>query len=231
MVKKTREKFKTMHNVFDQFTDRNIFKLISEGHFEGLIGQLTLGKESNVFLAKKGTGRVIVKIYRLHTCDFNRMYDYIKYDPRYHHLKKRKREIIFAWAQREFRNILKAREAGVNVPKPISFKFNILVLELIGDPAPQLKDAIPKNPKIFLNKIVDMMRKMYNAGLVHADLSHFNILNDNEIPYVIDWSQCTPLENPRAIEFLKRDVKNIVAFFRKIGVDANEGDTYKKIVK
>ena len=78
------EKFKTMHNVFDDFTNRTIFKLITEGHFRGLESPISIGKESNVFSAlTEDERRVIIKIYRLETCDFNRMYDYIKDDPRY----------------------------------------------------------------------------------------------------------------------------------------------------
>ena len=94
--------------------------MISSGHIDGLESPISVGKESNVFSAKKGNDRVIVKIYRLETCDFNRMYDYIKYDRRYVTLRKQKRKVIFAWAQREYRNLLKAREAGINVPTAIA---------------------------------------------------------------------------------------------------------------
>ena len=69
----TREKFKTYKNVFDNFTDRNIFKLSSQGHFDQMESPLFIGKESNVFTALKDNKRIIVKIYRLETCDFNRM--------------------------------------------------------------------------------------------------------------------------------------------------------------
>ena len=48
------EKFQVMHNVFDEFTNRTIFKLISEGYFDGLESAIALGKEANVFSAKKG---------------------------------------------------------------------------------------------------------------------------------------------------------------------------------
>ena len=116
MPKITREKFKSMHNVFDEFTNRAIFKLISQGHFDGLQSPISIGKEANIFTALKGDRKVIVKIYRLETCDFNKMYDYIKEDPRYVNLKGKKRKIIFAWVQREFRNLLIARQASVNVP-------------------------------------------------------------------------------------------------------------------
>ena len=228
----TKEKFKTMHDVFDEFTNRAIFKLITEGHFRGLQSPINIGKESNVFSAlTRDDRKVIVKIYRLETCDFNRMYDYIKDDPRCTNLKRKRREIIFAWAQREYRNLLKARESNVRVPIPIAFEKNILVEEFIGDEeaAPKLKDAIPKNKIDFFKKIIGNMKNLYKSGLVHADLSAFNILNYKENPVFIDMSQSTTLKNSRAEEFLKRDVKNICSFFNKIGLKANENSAIKKI--
>ena len=96
MPQKAREKFKTEHNVFDNFTNRTLFKLISEGHFEGLESTISMGKEANIFSAKRKDGsRVMIKIYRLEACDFNRMYDYIKEDPRYADIRGKKRKIIF----------------------------------------------------------------------------------------------------------------------------------------
>ena len=231
--KEGREKFKTMHDVFDEFTNRTIFKLITEGHFKGLESPINIGKESNVFSALTEDGnRVIVKIYRLETCDFNKMYDYIKNDPRYSNLKRKKRKVIFAWVQREYRNLMNAREAQVNVPLPLIFLNNILVLEFVGkgdEIAPMLKDKIPKNKKLFFNKIEDYIKKLYKSGLVHADLSAFNILNFNETPVFIDMSQSTTLKHPRAEEYLERDVRNICIFFRKHGLKAEEESVLKKI--
>ena len=229
------EKFKTMHNVFDDFTNRTIFKLMSEGRFRGLESPISIGKESNVFSALTNEGkRVIVKIYRLETCDFNRMYDYIKDDPRYTGLKDKKRKVILVWVQREYRNLMNARDAQVNVPIPITFSNNILVLEFVGrngNIAPKLKDSIPKNKKQFFDKIVDSIRKLYKSGLVHADLSAFNILNFEDNPVFIDMSQATTLKHPRAEEFLERDVRNICIFFRKVGLKVNEKSALKKIKK
>ena len=229
MASKGKEKFQTYHAVFDNFTNRNIFKLMSEGFFDGLESPIAIGKESNVFSARKGNKRVIVKIYRLETCDFNRMYDYIRADPRYQHLKRSRRDVIFSWAQREYRNLLKAREAGVKVPIPITRKFNILVLEMIGDPAPKLKDSQPKNPKKFLDEIIDNMKKLHKAGLVHADLSPFNILNDNEKPVFIDFSQTSPLDNPNSAEFIERDARNVANYFSKLGLKIDKEEIKKKI--
>jgi len=228
----TKDKFKTKHDVFDEHTNRVIYKLITQGHFRGLESPIFIGKESNVFSALTNDGRkVIVKIYRLETCDFNRMYDYIKADPRFINLQKKRRQIIFAWVQREYRNLFKAREGNVKVPIPIAFSKNVLVEEFIGkkEAARMLKDAIPKNKKDFFNKIIENMKNLYKAKMVHADLSAFNILNYDEVPYFIDMSQTTTLENARAEEFLKRDVRNICIFFNKIGLKVNEDKTIKKI--
>lgn len=222
-----------MHNVFDNFTSLTIHKLMGRGHFDGLESPISIGKEANIFSALKGNGKVIVKIYRLETCDFNRMYDYIKYDPRYHGLQKKKRKIIFKWTQREFRNLMKAREAGVTVPKPITFLNNVLVIEFIGkkEVAPKLKDLIPKSKKKFFDVIMDYVRKLYKKGLVHADLSAFNILNFDEKPVFIDMSQCTTLEDPMAKEYLERDVRNVVNFFNKVGLKVDGESVLKRILK
>lgn len=232
---KPKEEFKVWGDVFDQFTQRTVYKLITQGHFEGLESPISIGKESNVFsaLRKDGT-RVMVKIYRLETCDFNRMYDYIKDDPRFLHIKKGKRNIVFTWVQREYRNLLKAREANVSVPTPITFLNNVLVLEFVGDNgmiAPKLKDAVPKNLKGFFEKIIANIKNLYKAGLVHADLSAFNILNYNEKPIFIDFSQGTELESSMANEYLQRDIRNVCNFFRKIGLKVDESRVKENITK
>ena len=229
----TKEKFKVMHNVFDEFTNLTLLKLISKGYIDGLESTLYVGKEANIFTALREGKRVIAKIYRLETCDFNRMYDYIKYDPRYQGLKKKKRKIIFSWVQREFRNLMKARQAGVRVPMPITFLNNVLVIEFIGkdEIAPKLKDSIPRNKKKFFNEIIDNMKKLYKDGLVHADLSSFNILNFNEEPVFIDMSQATTTEDVRSREYLERDINNIITFFNKLKLKINKEKTWNFITK
>ena len=233
MAKTAKEKFKTKHHIFDDFTNRGIFKLISQGHFKGLIGPVSVGKESNVFSAQTKDGRkLIVKIYRLETCDFKRMYYYIMDDPRFQGLRNRRRQVIFTWCQREFRNLLNAREAGVRVPMPITFLNNILVMEHIGDngAAPKLKDSHPKNKKEFFNGILNNIKKLYNAGFVHGDLSHFNILNYRENPVFIDLSHTTPIKNPNSKELLERDIVNICNFFGKIGLKTDKEKVLEKIL-
>lgn len=222
----SREKFKVYKNVFDSFTEKTLQKLSSQGHFEELKSPVFVGKESNVFTASKGRDTVIVKIYRLESCDFNRMFDYIRNDARYADLKNQRRKVIFAWAQREYRNLMIARENGVNVPTPSALLNHVLVLQMIGKniPAQRLKDSIPRNPKQFFGKVLENMKKLNNAGLVHGDLSEYNILNYDEKPYFIDFSQSTLLKSESSGDLLKRDIKNISRFFTKIGVKTSEDE-------
>lgn len=226
-----KEKYKTLKNVFDLFTEKNLFKLISQGYFDGLESPVSIGKEANIFTAKHGEDTRIVKIYRLQTADFNRMYDYLKADPRYASTKKNRRDVIFSWAHREYRNLHKAREAEVRVPTPYTATYNILVMQMIGGekPAPQLHKARPEEPAAFFKELVAQVKKLYSAGLIHADLSGFNILNHNEKPVLIDMSQATPLDNPYAEEYLKRDLKNICVLFEKWGVKTNQDKLFKRI--
>ena len=236
MPRKTKETWKIYANVFDNFTLRDIFKLSSQGHFEAIKSPIALGKEANIFSAEKEDGKfVIVKIYRLDNCNFNRMYDYLKTDPRFTKIKKGKRSVALLWVKREFKNLMKARKAGVNVPTPIAVLDNIIVMELIGidrETAFQLKDHYPKDPKDFLKKIIKNLKVMYKkAGLVHGDLSQFNILNLNENPVFIDMSQATTIENVRAEELLKRDIEIICRFFKKLNVRCDADRIIKEVKK
>ncbi len=234
MVTRTsQERFRTSRGVFDTFTDRNLFELKSRGYFDELLSPIFVGKESNVFSAKRGKKKVIIKIYRVQNCDFKRMFQYIKQDPRYDFLRNKRREIIFAWTQREYKNLLRAERGKVTSPKAIAVKNNVLVEEFIGDskPASPLKDAYPNNPKKFFDEIVKEIKKMYKVGLIHGDLSSFNILNYNEKPVLIDFSQATLVRTPNSDELLERDVKNIIKFFKKLGVEADFKEIIAKVKK
>lgn len=226
------ERFRTEKGVFDEFTKRNLFYLSSRGFFDELKSPIFVGKESNVFSAIKDDKLVIVKIYRVQNADFKKMYDYIGKDTRYEHLKKKRREIIFAWTQREFKNLHKAEKAKVNSPRVIAVKNNVLVEEFIGDdePAPQLKNAYPQDPEKFLKALVKDLKKLYKEGLVHGDLSSFNILNYKDKPVIIDYSQSTVTKSSNAQELMERDLGNVARFFKKLGVQTSKEALVKKIV-
>ncbi len=101
--------------------------------------------------------------------------------------------------------MLRAEEVGVRVPHVMTMKENILVMELVGQkghPAPPLKDVIldPEEAKRVFDKLVEYISILYNcAGLVHADLSEFNVLYDGE-PVMIDMGQSVTLDHPMVQE-------------------------------
>lgn len=234
MAKITREKFKTYKGVFDNFTIQTISKLITQGYFEGIIGPISIGKEANVFSARTKDGKkVAIKIYRLETCDFNRMYEYIRYDPEFINIKKQRRKVVFAWAKREYRNLLKIRKLGVRVPKPIAVMNNVLIMEFIGNesPALKLKDHIPENIEKFLEKTIKYMGLFHKNNYVHSDLSEYNILNYKDEPVFIDLSQTMPLNIPESSNYEQRDIKNITKFFNKYGIKITEQEFKEKMSK
>lgn len=223
------ERFKTEKGVFDTFTKRTLFDLEKKGVFDELVSPLKVGKESNVFIASKGEKNVIVKIYRMQNADFKRMYDYIRKDTRYQFLKNHRRQIILSWTQREYKNLMRAEKGKVHSPKALGWKNNVIVEELIGTPALPLKDAYPAFPHQFLQDIIAEMKKMYKVGLIHGDLSSFNILNHNEKPVIIDFSQSTLVKTPNSEELLVRDIKNVLQFFKKFGIDEDNEKIFKEI--
>ncbi len=227
-----REEFRTRQHVFDQFTNRTLFELSSHNHFSQLQSPLSTGKESNVFTAEKGKRLVIVKIYRLQTCDFRRMYEYIRYDPRFMGLENNRRKIIFAWCRREYSNLLLAEEAGLNVPHALAFQNNVLVEEFIGEKteaARKVKDHMPEDPEDFWQQTIKQLKKLRAVGMVHGDLSAFNLLNFKEKPIFIDLSHTTQERNPRYNELWERDLHALFTFFRKLGVKIDEEAVKKEI--
>jgi RIO kinase 1 len=122
----------------------------------------------------------------------------------------------------------------VRVPVPLKRLNNILVMEYIGDAnkaAPMLKDVLLRNPQKIFDEIMTFITRMYKARIVHADLSAFNILMFRQKPYIIDVGQAVLLDHPTAMEFLKRDIHNIVHYFKKYEIKNNEQAIFEKLMK
>lgn len=227
---------KTQDEVFDKSTLLTIGKLISDKVIDIIDFPISTGKEGNVFRAvtpKKSL--VAVKIFRTSTSTFKHISEYIFGDPRFKSLHKTRHDIVYAWTKKEFRNLELLEKIGVRAPKPITFSNNVLVMSYIGEkrkPAPILKEVIVDNPKEIFDTILDYISKMYKkARLVHGDVSAFNVLIYRKKPYLIDVGQGVLLDHPNSHEFLRRDIANIVNYFRKYGIRADENKIYKKIIK
>jgi RIO kinase 1 len=239
MARKTKEEWKTYNSVFDNFTNRLLFKLSTQGYFEDLISIIGPGKEAVVFSARtREKGTTAVKIYRLETANFKPMFDYLRVDPRFSKLGKNtvgdpRRRTIFSWTEREYRNLLLAREADVRAPMPIAHDHNVLVMEFIGDgdvASPLLKQSPPEDPEGFAAACFAMLERWTAAGMVHGDLSEYNIINHHEEPVFIDFSHSVPLKAPNSRELLERDVTILCNYFRKLGVKTDEKAMIKRML-
>lgn len=216
--------------MFDRFTIATLQKLESEGFFQlDSLQPLFIGKESNVFLGEGKRGVVAIKIYRLENNDFHGMYTYLVRDLRLAKVKHRKRDVILTWVKREYSNLLRARSFRVRVPTVYAVRNNVLVMEYIE--AAKLKDDIPADPLKYYQDLCKQLKKLVKAGLVHADLSHFNILNFEDKPVLIDFSQSTTLESPHAKEYFVRDMRIVNKFFGKLGVEDKDLKTVLDFLK
>jgi len=226
--------YKVLEDVFDTATLETLYKFANRGIISAMGGAISTGKEANIFHALGENGELAVKIYRISTSNFHSMHEYMIGDPRFKKIKKDKKSIVFAWTKKEFRNLTRASEVGVRVPEPIAAERNILIMEFIGKDgikAPRLKDVDGlEDPHSFFRMIVKYMKLLYTkARIVHADLSEFNILVQDEMPVFIDMGQSVMLDHPNAEEFLERDVENIVRYFEGFDIRYEKEDIIREV--
>lgn len=221
-LEKDSEIFKIMERVFDSATLLTLYRMINRGVIDVFYGAVSTGKESNVFCAIDRSGNyVAVKIYRIATSNFKNMRRYLIGDPRFREVPNDRREVVYAWASREFKNLQRASGAGVPVPRPLDCENNVLAMEFVGEdgvPYPRMKDTSPENPSKTFEILIEAVRTMYTkAELVHSDLSEYNVLLTPD-PVIIDLSMGIDVRSSMAGEYLRRDVENLVRYFSRLGV-------------
>jgi len=210
--------------------------MMNTGKIDSFDFPISSGKEACVFRATRvqpdgKNEHVAVKIFKYETSMFKTMLQYIegdrKFDPR-----KNKRLLVNDWARKEYSNLQLCYNAGVRVPQPYYLRVNVIVMEFLGEGGFQsalMEQVVLADPQATYADIVDNMRKTYDAGIIHADLSSFNIIIHKGLPYLIDWAQGVEWNHPHAEMFLRKDCENIAKFFSKLGVDTSAEAVYKKV--
>ncbi|XP_010249001.1 PREDICTED: serine/threonine-protein kinase RIO1-like isoform X2 [Nelumbo nucifera] len=217
----------TVEQAIDPRTRMVLFKMLNRGVFHDINGCISTGKEANVYHATKADGQELaIKVYKTSILVFKDRDRYVQGDYRFRHgyCKHNPRKMVKTWAEKEMRNLLRLKAAGIRCPTPCLLRLHVLVMEFIGKAgwaAPRLKDAALSQDKIregYVEMIVAMRTLYQKCKLVHGDLSEYNILYFEGHLYIIDVSQAVDLDHPHALDFLREDCVHISDFFRKHGV-------------
>ena len=208
--------------------------LIEEGLIDSVVRQLMSGKEAEVFVVRCGTDTRCAKIYKEATQrSFRQAVDYtenrkVKNSRQARAMAKGTRfgrqAQEAAWQSAEVDALYRLADAGVRVPKPYNFFEGVLLMELVtdanGDAVPRLNDVAfsPEQARAHHATLLGEVVRMLGAGIVHGDLSEFNILLAHEdgaaVPVIIDLPQAVDAAgNNHAQRMLLRDVANLRDFF------------------
>lgn len=205
--------------------------LLDLGVIVDVLRPLKSGKEAAVFLVERPDGQVCVaKVYKEATVrSFKHRADYVEgrrtrntRTQRAMSKKSRfgKEQIEEAWRNAEVDTLYRLRGAGVRVPEPFDFVEGVLLMALVtdarGEPAPSLADVelSPEEAEEMFMGLLQDVQRMLCAGVVHGDLSDFNVLIAEDGPVIIDFPQAVdPSHNRNAGRLLIRDVDNLQRFF------------------
>ncbi|CAK9034735.1 Serine/threonine-protein kinase RIO1 (RIO kinase 1) [Durusdinium trenchii] len=218
----------TTEQVMDPRTRLILFKMLSRGTFDEINGCISTGKEANVYHAVTSEGQdLAVKVFKTSILVFKDRDKYVTGEHRFRggYGKSNPRKMVKLWAEKEMRNLKRLHAAGIVCPEPHMLRMHVLVMDFVGKngwPAPRLKDAVLSSSK-YRSAYVQclfILRKMFQlCKLVHGDFSEYNLLVLDGTIYVIDVSQSVEMDHPRALEFLRMDIQNTNAFFKKKGLD------------
>jgi RIO kinase 1 len=207
--------------VLDRDTLFTLYGLMNRKELDYLNGVIQAGKEGRVYWGVRRGEDVAVKLFYMTTSDFKKRMIYMAGDPRFTRVRKYGHGLVIEWARKEFANLKQAHRSGVRVPEPITLDRNVLIMEFIGEkgvPAPTLQETeVTQRDYAALLKLVERLYK--KAGLVHADLSGFNVFKLHGRLILFDFGSAVDVRHPMSAEFLKRDIDNVNTFFAKRGIE------------
>ncbi len=220
--------------------------LIDEGLIDSVARQLMSGKEATVYVVRCGDDTRCCKVYKEATHrSFRQAVDYT--DNRKVKTPRQARAMAkgtrfgrqaqeAAWQSAEVDALYKLAAVGVRVPKPFNFYEGVLLMELVvdanGDAAPRLNDVAftPEQALQHHATLIQEVVRMLCAGIVHGDLSEFNILLSADGPVIIDLPQAVDAAgNNHAARMLVRDVDNLRDFFGRFAPALQRTDYGREI--
>ncbi|MDQ3024885.1 MAG: serine protein kinase RIO [Pseudomonadota bacterium] len=204
--------------------------LVEEGVIDTVVRQLMSGKEAQVFVVRVGTDTRCAKVYKeADKRSFRQAVDYTENRKTKNSRQARamakgtrygRESQERAWQSAEVNALYRLAAAGVRVPTPYNFHEGVLLMELVtdaeGNAAPRLNDIefTAEEARDFHRRLIAEVVRMLCAGVIHGDLSEFNILAGAGGPVIIDLPQAVDAAgNNHAPAMLERDVANLRNFF------------------
>ena len=211
-------------------TPKNLEQLVLDGFIDEVIHPLKSGKEAAVYIVRSEGEIRCAKVYKAaNKRGFHKQALYQegrkvrnsrKARAMEKHSKYGRQQQEEIWQNAEVDALYRLASAGVRVPQPYNFVEGVLLMELVTDgngaAAPRLCDLEFSNQQAeeYHGLIIKEVVRMLCAGLVHGDLSEFNILIDSDGPVIIDLPQAVDASaNNNAARMLERDTNNLAAFF------------------
>lgn len=210
----------------------SLAQLIDYGIIEEVVRPLMSGKEAQVYLVRSEGEIRVAKVYKeAQSRTFKHRSEYTEgrktrnsRDKRAINKRTRHGRVKdeAAWRSTEVDMIYRLRDAGVRVPEPHQFVDGVLIMELLqdadGQPAPRLGDLTlePAEAHAIYDRLISEVVRMLCAGVVHGDLSEYNVLMAADGPAVIDFPQSVdPAGNQGGRRLLLRDVENLHRFLQR----------------
>jgi RIO kinase 1 len=220
--------------------------LFEDGLIDDVTRQLMSGKEAMVFVVRCGDDVRCAKVYKeANKRSFRQSVDYtenrkVKNSRQARAMAKGTRygreAQEAAWQNAEVDALYRLAAAGVRVPTPYNFHSGVLLMELVtdedGNAAPRLNDVdfTPEEAQVHFQMLLKQVVLMLCAGVIHGDLSEFNILLSGDGPVIIDLPQAVDAAgNNHAPDMLARDVGNLTGYFGRFAPELLSTDYGKEI--
>ncbi|TDF79678.1 PA4780 family RIO1-like protein kinase [Pseudomonas sp. H9] len=211
-------------------TPKRIEPLVEDGLVDEVLRPLMSGKEAAVYVVRCGRELRCAKVYKeANKRSFRQAAEYqegrkVRNSRQARAMAKGskygRKEAEDAWQNAEVAALFRLANAGVRVPRPYDFLDGVLLMELVadefGDAAPRLNDVVlePEQAREYHAFVIRQIVLMLCTGLVHGDLSEFNVLLGPDGPVIIDLPQAVDAAgNNHAFSMLERDVGNMAAYF------------------